>query len=103
MEPHVEINRTLDYRISQRRIYTIPAYSRLQRNVLIGPRLKNFAGAVASARSFPITTGILRTQPKRITEIHRIPRRVPIQVEPAREADGVFLGEAPVPPPVLRL
>lgn len=36
-----------------------------------------------------------RAQPKRIREVHRIPARKPVQVQPAREPDEVFLGEAP--------
>jgi hypothetical protein len=31
-------------------------------------------------------------EPKRVTEVYGIPAREPIQVQPAREADGVFLG-----------
>jgi hypothetical protein len=34
-----------------------------------------------------------REQPERIREIDRIAARKPVQVEPTRQPDGVFLGE----------
>jgi len=36
---------------------------------------------------------LLSAQPKRIAEVNRIPTRKPIQIEPAREPDGIFLRE----------
>ena len=33
-----------------------------------------------------------RAKPKRVAEVDRVPARVPVQVEPARQPDRVFLG-----------
>ena len=36
------------------------------------------------------------TQPERVAEVDRIPAREPIQIEPTREPDRIFLGECPI-------
>jgi hypothetical protein len=41
-------------------------------------------------------TCTLRTQPEGIRDVYGIPARVPVEVEPPGEADGVFLGEDPI-------
>ena len=44
-----------------------------------------------------------RAEPKRIREVDRIPAGIPIQIEPARQPDRIFLGELPGYGIVLRL
>jgi hypothetical protein len=38
---------------------------------------------------------VLRTQPKRITEVDRITVGVAVEIEASGDADGIFLGKKP--------
>ncbi len=64
-------------------------------NVLICPRILHVFGTVIYGACLSVATNILRTQPKRITEVDRIPVCKPVEVEPTGQPNRVFLRICP--------
>ena len=67
-------------------------------NAWIGRRRSNGRSAIDWIQAGP-TRQFRRAQSERITEVDRIPIGKPVQVEPARQPNGIFLGK----PPLLRI
>jgi len=103
-----EVHRGSNDRTLEGGIHAFPVGPVIHLDVRPSPlRLDGFA-TVIDGRSLPVAAHILRArgQPKRITEPNRVVPRIRIQIDPARQPDGILRQEGPmtaslVGPPIL--